>query len=91
MNSLLTLENTPRPIEEGDAGVVLTKNGKFFVFNTHDNFDPSNMTERQIEQGKMIQALSVALQIPQIMDVLLQMASDPNIVGDTILDMGRAN
>jgi hypothetical protein len=36
-------------------------------------------------------AFSVALQIPQILDVLLQMASDPNIVGDTILDMGRAN
>ena len=75
------------PIGEGDAGIILRADGSFQIFNCHSDLDPQNLTERQIEQGETLQALSVALQIPQVMEVLLRMASDPAIVGDTV-DVG---
>ncbi len=89
MKSLLTLENTPRPIKEGDAGIVLTGEGGFFVFGCNENLDLNNLTARQAEQGRALLALSVALQFPQIMDVLVRMSEDPKIVGKTV-DLGTA-
>jgi hypothetical protein len=89
MISPLSLENTPRPIEEGDAGVVLTRSGKFFVFNTHADFDAEQMTDRQIEQAKIITAFSVALQLPAVMEVLMKISTDPKIVGE--VNLGTAN
>jgi hypothetical protein len=89
----LTLENSPRPIEEGDVGLVLTKTGGFFLFNAHAkaDLDPANMTERQLEQGRIIDAFSVALRLPAVMDVLFQVANDPAVVGDVVVDYGVAN
>jgi len=86
MEALLKLENLPsRPIEDGDAGVVLKREGGFYVFST-GNVDPDNLTPRQIEQAEIIQALAVALQIPAVMHVLKTMANDPKITGDQVLD-----
>jgi hypothetical protein len=77
-----------QPIGEGDAGIILKKDGSFQIFNTHAAIDPSNMTERQIEQTETLMAFAVALQIPEIMAILKQMSQDPAIVGDKILDYG---
>jgi hypothetical protein len=87
--ALLNIGNiASQPISEGDAGIVLKKDGSFQIFNTHAAVDPSNMTERQIEQTETLMAFAVALQIPEIMTILKQMSHDPNVVGDKILNYG---
>lgn len=92
MNAHLTLkEITATPIQEGDAGVILKKDGTFEIFNAHANIDPANMTERQLEQGQILMALSVALKIPAVMAILVNMANDPNVVGEAIIDKGTAH
>jgi len=45
---------------------------------------------RQLHQGKILQAFSVAMRLPQIMAVLLQIADDPAIVSKDI-DFGTAH
>lgn len=89
MTSLLNLANTPRPINEGDAGIVLPKEGDFYVFST-GAIDPENMTDRQIEQGRVLLAFSVALKIPRIMEVLFRMSEDPVIAG-SVIDLGTTH
>jgi len=87
MEALLEVENIlSRPIEAGDAGIVLKREGGFSVFSTGE-IDPAALTPRQVEQGQILQALSVALQIPAIMHLLVTMANDPKIVGDKILNI----
>jgi hypothetical protein len=88
----LTLENTPRPIEEGDAGLVLTKGGKFFVFSSHKIDVNADLTPRQLEHAQIISAFTVALQIPQIMQVLIDLSNDPEVVGEgSRFDFGKPN
>lgn len=77
------------PIEEGDAGIVLKADGTFRVFST-GKIDPNNMTEAQLEQGEKLVALSLALSLPDVMNMLKQMANDPAIVGN-VVDLGRTN
>lgn len=77
------------PIEEGDAGIVLKPDGSFKVFST-GKIDPDNMTESQMEQGERLVALSLALSIPRVLDMLKTMANDPEVVGQA-LDLGRTN
>ncbi|SER27442.1 hypothetical protein SAMN05216548_11459 [Faunimonas pinastri] len=86
MTALLNHENvTATPIEEGDAGIILKPDGTFKVFST-GLIDGANLTTAQQEQGKRLMALSVALAHPQVMDILLQMAADPDIVGEKVVD-----
>lgn len=77
------------PIEEGDAGIVLKSDGTFRVFST-GNIDPNNMTEAQLDQGEKLVALSLALSIPDVLNMLKAMANDPEIVGKAV-DVGRTN
>ncbi len=87
MHTLLgpsTLLNSP--IEEGDAGIVLKPDGTFKVFST-GKIDANNMTEAQLDQGEKLVALSLALTIPQILNMLKTMAADPDVVGQ-ISDVG---
>lgn len=77
------------PIQEGDAGIVLKPDGTFQVFST-GKIDPNNMTEAQLEQGEKLVALSLALSIPEVLNMLKTMANDPEIVGKT-MDLGRTN
>ena len=85
MNHLFSLENTtPTPIEDGDAGIILRKDGSFRVFNTHKNITAENITERQIEQGMILMAFGVALKNPAVMRVLFELSQDPRIVGDIV-------
>lgn len=88
MSSLLTLENVvSAPIQEGDAGIILKADGTFKVFSTGVT---GALSPAQEEQGKKLLALSVALSIPEVMNVLMQMASDPAIVGEGI-SLGTLN
>lgn len=70
----------PRSIDDGDVGVVITSDKKFFVFNAHSVFDPTSLSETQLEQGRILEALTLAIRFPQVMDVLKRMANDPAIV-----------
>lgn len=91
MHALLTLEEmTSTPIGEGDAGVILKKDGSFQVFNTYKTFDPENITDRQREQVEAVMAFSVALKFPAIMQILVQMSQDPDIVKN-LKDFGIPN
>jgi len=74
-----TLDNVTRPIQEGDSGVIIGNDGKFFIFNTHI-IDPANLTPMQRAHGEAIDALSTALRLPQVMDMLKRIANDPSIV-----------
>lgn len=76
--------------EDGDAGIILKADGTFLLWNTYKDLNPANMTERQLEQGKVLMAFAAALKLPQIMDVLLQIASDPAIF-DNIVDSSVAH
>lgn len=82
------IQTEASPIGEGDAGVVLKKDGTFALFNTHENFDPANMTERQIEQATILTAFKTALRHPSVMQVLIEVSNDPRIAGE-IDDMGQ--
>ena len=66
-------------IEEGDAGIILKKDGSFQVFNCHATIDAKNMTERQIEQGKQLLGLAAAVKLPELMQVLLDVANNPDV------------
>lgn len=87
--SLITAANlATQPIQEGDAGLILRKDGNFHIFNCHATIDVDNLTPRQIEQVEILQAFAVALKHPQVMEVLKTMSNDPRIVGDSVLDVG---
>ena len=73
-------ENITRAINEGDAGLILGKDGKFFIFNTHAKIDVANMTEIQAAQADILEAFTVAMSIPAILQTLIQMAKDPAVV-----------
>ena len=91
MQNLLTLENVASaPIEEGDAGVILKRDGSFRIFST-GNLDADNLDEQQLDQGRKLNALALALSLPQVMSVLLRMASDPDIVGEAGINFGRCH
>lgn len=90
MQVTLKMENMARPIAEGEAGIVLTAEGGFYIFNTHKDLDPENFTPLQAKQAKTLRALSIAVQIPQIMHLLETMSVDPNIVGDGMVERGVA-
>lgn len=87
VNSFIKEENlVNRPITEGDCGVILRKDGGFQIFST-GKIDPGNMTELQMEQGLLLTALSLCLAAPQLRQMLLQMASDPAIIGTNPLQI----
>ena len=77
-----TNQTPPRSIKDGDVGIILGADGEYFAFNAHSKFDPVELTETQLDQGGILQALLVALKYPQIMDVLKTMANDPAVVGE---------
>jgi hypothetical protein len=77
-------------IEEGDAGVILKKNGEFVVFNTHGAIDPDNLTDRQVEQGQQLLGIAAALRVPQLMEVLLKVANDPTVFEQPV-DVGAGH
>lgn len=72
--SLITNTNImTSPIAEGDAGIIIRKDGSYQMFNTHERIDPRNMTPIQELQGGILIALSTALNtdglIKQLLDI----------------------
>lgn len=91
-NTLLTEANLPRPIQDGDSGIVLTKDGGWFVFSCNPGLTmDSKPTPIQKTHAEILQALAVALKVPQLLDILKQAANDPNIVGTELLDKKLAH
>lgn len=83
MPALIEQSNLAIPkFEKGDAGIILKSDGSFVVWNTFE--DPANPTARQIEQGEALLAFSAALKVPQLMDVLLNVAKDPAVFDQTV-------
>ena len=78
------------PIDEGDAGIVFKPDGTFRLFNTHtDMAEGKPLTAVQLEQGRKLQAFSLALQVPAVMDFLYGLAEDPEVV--EVMDRGTVN
>jgi len=89
---MLTLENTvSSPIDAGDAGIIIKADGKVQLFNTYTPEQLAAPTEAQKLAMQRLYYLMVALQIPQVMNVLSQLATDPEIVGDGGIQTGRLN
>jgi hypothetical protein len=78
-NILPVASITPTPIEEGDVGIILKKDGSYQVFNTHKNFNPERMTKDQVLQGELLIALTTALAHPKLMNVLKAASMDPEL------------
>jgi hypothetical protein len=85
MTALISAANlVSQPIGEGDAGIILRKDGSFQIFNTHENIDSENLTERQVQQGEILMAFAVAMQIPDVMKLLVNISKDPEVISTTI-------
>lgn len=78
------------PITDGDAGIVLKPDGSFKVF-TVGLIDKDNLTESQLAQGEKMVAISLALKIPAVMAVLIQMVNDPAITGPDLISLRSAH
>lgn len=89
-SSLLTQEHVATAIAPGDAGIIIKSDGSFRIFTTGD-FDPNAPKPEQIAQAEAILSIAVALSVPQVMDILRDMARDPNIVGDNPVGLGLLN
>ena len=76
---------TNRPIQKGDAGIVLRADGSFDIFNCFGFAgEPIILTPHQLETGEKLLALSVALKIPEVMRLLESIAHDKDIVGEPL-------
>jgi hypothetical protein len=86
MTALLqTVNIAAKPIQKGDAGIILRVDGSFELFNTHENIGKDGeLTDRQLEQGAILLGLSAALRVPGIMDTLIQMAGDKEVFSDVV-------
>lgn len=80
---LLSFASNVSPIADNDAGLIIKADGSVQLFNTYGVEDPSQFTAEQLKVGENLIALTIALQVPAIMDVLRSMAKDPEIVGST--------
>jgi len=88
-HSLLNEQNLlTTPIQEGDVGIVIKPNGDWKVFTT-GTIDPEHLTDEQQVQGERLVGLTIALSIPQVMDMLIKMANDPQVTGKNIISLKR--
>ena len=69
------------PIGDGDAGLVFKADGLFYLFNTFDLSDLDAVTDQQRHTMLILDAFSVAVQHPEILDVLIEMANNPQFRG----------
>ena len=76
---------TNRPIQKGDAGIVLRADGSFDIFNCFEfTGEPIVLTPHQLETGEKLLALTIPLRVPEVMRLLQSMAHDPDIVGEPL-------
>ena len=85
------VEINPDRIADGDAVCVLKQDGSFRIFNCNTDMEPGKpMTPRQLEQGKALAAFALLLTMPELMEIVVGMACDPQFAGK-VVDMGRLN
>jgi hypothetical protein len=46
------------------------------MFNTPESINANYMTQRQIEQGKVLLAFAMALQVPAVMEALQELVAE---------------
>lgn len=79
-------------IAEGDCGVILKKDGSFRLFNCYDDLKPGMpMNPRQLEQGKAMAAFALLLTMPEMLDIVAGMATDPAVNGGKAVDTDLAH
>ena len=79
--SLRPVDTANKPIEEGDCGVILRKNGTFQIFST-GHINPNALSEIQLEQGLLLTAIALCLKTPGLKENLLKMASEASLGAD---------
>lgn len=79
MKHMIFTEQKARPIENGDAGVIFTKEGGFYIFSTGAE-SPDKLTEVQTDQAIIIDALHTALKVPGVVAMLVKMSNDPKVI-----------
>lgn len=76
------------PMQEGDCAIILRANGDFKILTTGVDAarlagDPDLWTQKEHDQialGQKLMAISLALSNDQIMAVLINLASDPDVL-----------
>lgn len=81
------------PIEDGDAGLILRKDGTVQIFNCFGDEarEIEDFTAEQIETHRRLMALLVALSSSEIMSTLIAASLDPRVVGDPGIRSGAVN
>lgn len=102
-NVFTTFASTPaqdQAIEAGDVALVLKKNGSVQAINfgydrsrlNLPEVDQTDADKAMIEQGRKLFALALAATHPVLMQLLLDIASDPEIVDfDKLRDAARVH
>lgn len=89
MTALLTQSHLlEAPIGEGDCGIVLKPDGSFRVFSTGEV--GTNTNQVQMDNMMKVMGFALALQVPPLMQILLDAVQDPDIV-EHVLDVGKPN
>lgn len=81
-------ETASTQLQPGDVALVLKKDGSVLALNFGYDSDRLLLPDSQMSdddrmmrlQGQKLFALALAVQHPQIMDLLLNIASDPDVV-----------
>jgi hypothetical protein len=85
-------ENTvTSPIATGDAGIIIKADGTPQIFNTYTKAQLESPTPEMTQTMQKLMALMVAWNLPPVMDVVMQVANDPAIVGSQIMSTGSLN
>lgn len=88
MQPVFTAANlTNEPVQDGDAGFILRKDGSFQIFTT-GHIDPNALTARQQEQGQLLTLFALVTSSPQIRDMLTNIVNDVT-GGGPLIDLGN--
>lgn len=79
MKHMVLHQETRRPIQDGDAGIVLTKDGGFFLFATGD-IERDSLSDRQVDQAAILSAFKTTLSLPPVMEIIMRLANDKSIM-----------
>jgi len=90
LNTQLTPDQIlSQPIQDGDAGIIIKRDGSFQIFTTGDI--ANTMSPEAIEQGLTLMGVSIALSTPEILLTLKDMARKTAEVGEDMISLGATN
>jgi hypothetical protein len=81
LQPLINLAKDEDPIATGNAGLFIKPDGSVRLFCAFGSMDAKDFTPQQLETSETLYALTCALRVPKIMEVLKVMANDPAISG----------